>query len=284
MTRSYLGKLFLSALFIASAGLAYNGYLDIKGVQYTDQALARALLAFGIARGLNGVISVAQGTEVAVQPAGIGVNFTPGQILDPINDLIERFSWIMLVASASLGVQKTLMAMASWPYFNQTFAAVFAVFAVLLWLPVLSKPFGHYLLRAALILIFLRFAVPLVAISSDWVFDEFLEPQYQEATTELESAAQNISRINQAAQEDLAGEEDPSLLDKAKRFYQSAARTFDIDGRIEQYKAAATETSKHAINLVVVFVFQTIVFPLLFLVLLWRLSKSLLRLGTKSHD
>ena len=279
MTKSVLGKIVLSLIFAASAGLAYTGYLDIRGTQYTDQALARALLAFGIARGLNGVISVAQGTEVAVQPAGIGVNFTPGQILDPINDMIERFSWIMLAASASIGVQKTLMVMASWPYFNQAFAALFAMLALLVWLPVMSKRLGGYLLKAALVLIFLRFAVPLVAISSDWVFNEFLKPQYEESTSELESTAQNIGRINQATQDDLAIDDDPSLIDRAKRIYQSATETFDIDGRIEQYKAAATETSKHAINLVVVFVFQTIVFPLLFLVLLWRFGKSLLQIG-----
>ncbi|MEZ5590875.1 MAG: hypothetical protein R3F53_09295 [Gammaproteobacteria bacterium] len=122
-----------------------------------------------------------------------------------------------------------------------------------------------------------------MAISSEWVFDEFLQPQYQEATAELEATAQNIGRINQAAQEAITGQDDPSLLDKAKRFYRSAASTFDIDGRIEQYKAAATETSQYAINLAVVFVFQTIVFPMLFLWLLWQFSKSLLRLGRPPH-
>jgi len=271
MMTKLLGRFFLSVLFIASAALAHSGYLDHKGTEYADQALGRALLAFGIARGLNGVISVAQGTEVAVQPAGIGVNFTPGQILDPVNDLIERFSWIMLGASASLGIQKTLLSMASWPYFNTVLSAFFALFALLVWLPWLMRyPFGRYLVR---------FAVPLVAISSEWVFNEFLEPQYQEATAELEATAQNIGRINQAAQEDLTSPDDPSLLDRAKRLYESTTRTFDIDGRIEQYKTAATETSKYAINLTVVFIFQTVVFPLLFLMLLWQFSKSLLRLG-----
>ncbi|MCB1715588.1 MAG: hypothetical protein KDK04_21320 [Candidatus Competibacteraceae bacterium] len=283
MITKLLGTLFLSILFALSAALAYSGYLDNKGTEYADQALGRALLAFGIARGLNGVISVAQGTEVAVQPAGIGVNFTPGQILDPVNDLIERFSWIMLAASASLGVQKTLLLIASWPYFNHVLSAVFAAFALLVWAPLWRSQAGRFLLRFALIFVFMRFAVPLMAISSEWVFDEFLQPQYQEATAELEATAQNIGRINQAAQEAITGQEDPSLLDKAKRFYQSAASTFDIDGRIEQYKAAATETSQYAINLVVVFVFQTIVFPMLFLWLLWQLSKSLLRLGRPPH-
>lgn len=47
---------------------------------------------------------MAQGTEVAVEPAGVGVIFTPGQILDPVNDLLEQFSNLMLAASVAFGI------------------------------------------------------------------------------------------------------------------------------------------------------------------------------------
>ncbi len=59
--------------------------VDRSGESQLDVAFTRALIGFGIARTLNGVISVAQGTEFAGQPAGIGVNFAPGEILDPVN-------------------------------------------------------------------------------------------------------------------------------------------------------------------------------------------------------
>ena len=101
----------LLALMIAAAFLKP---IDHSSESQIDSALTRALIGFGIARTLNGVISVAQGTEFAVQPAGVGVNFSPGEILDPINDLVERFSWVMLVATSSLGIQKILMDVSSW--------------------------------------------------------------------------------------------------------------------------------------------------------------------------
>ena len=85
------------------ATIIIGGWLDNSGRTYTEDGIKRALATYAIARGLNGVISVAQGTEVAVEPVGVGVTFTPGQILDPINDLIERFSWIVLASSVSLG-------------------------------------------------------------------------------------------------------------------------------------------------------------------------------------
>ena len=74
----------------------------------------RALITFALARTLNGVISAVQGTELALQPAGVGVTLTPGEVLDPINDLVERFSWIMLGATLSLGVQQVLLDVGQW--------------------------------------------------------------------------------------------------------------------------------------------------------------------------
>ena len=84
--------------------------LDLPAEERIDEGLKRALISFASARTLNAVISMAQGTETAVQPFGIGVNLAPGQLLDPINDLVEKFSDLMLAASVAFGVQKLLLA------------------------------------------------------------------------------------------------------------------------------------------------------------------------------
>ena len=91
---------------------------DNFGEKYTEEGLTRSLAAFGIAKGLNGLISVVQGTEVAVEPVGVGVILTPGQILDPVNDLIERFSWVMLICTISLGIQSILLTIFSSSSFS----------------------------------------------------------------------------------------------------------------------------------------------------------------------
>ena len=108
-------NLFLSLAVLICTAIAWLSPFEALGSGYVDTAFKRAAAGFAIARGLNGVISVAQGTEFAVQPAGVGVSFTPGEILDPVNDLVERFSWIMLLATSSLGIQKVLLSMSSWP-------------------------------------------------------------------------------------------------------------------------------------------------------------------------
>ena len=63
----------LAALLIGALALVVSltGLADRVGEQAVESGLQRALVAFAIARSLNGVISVVQGTEIAVQPAGI---------------------------------------------------------------------------------------------------------------------------------------------------------------------------------------------------------------------
>ena len=63
--------------------------LDVHAEAQVEAGLKRALIAFAVARGLNGVISVAQGTEVAIQPAGLGVVLAPGEI--PVDRIEGKF-------------------------------------------------------------------------------------------------------------------------------------------------------------------------------------------------
>ena len=107
-------KIIWTIVAVLVAALAASGFADSRSDAYADEAFKRALVTFAVARSLNGVISVAQGTEVAVEPGGVGVNFTVGQILDPINDLVEQFSSVMLVAASSLGLQNVLLSMTGW--------------------------------------------------------------------------------------------------------------------------------------------------------------------------
>ena len=85
------------------------GQVDRQAEEYVEASFQRALAAYALARGLNMIISVIQESTVDIQPLGLGVSAAAGQILDPINDLVERFSWVMLVSLASLGVQKLLI-------------------------------------------------------------------------------------------------------------------------------------------------------------------------------
>lgn len=259
-------KLGLTVILLGLALIAGLGVIDELGREYTDRGFKRALVTFAVARSLNGVISVAQGTEVAFQPAGIGINFTPGQILDPINDLIERFSWIMLASSTSLGIQKLMMAIFASPAYTLVLAGVVFLMILLLWLPGrgaqwLSSP----VLTLAVFLLFLRFAVPGMALFGEGVFRLFLEEQYVASTEKIEKTAEEIGKINESAEQSMPLATDETFMEKAKRLYESATTRMDVGVYIERYKTAAADASEHTIHLIVIFVFQTMLIPLIFM-------------------
>jgi hypothetical protein len=271
-------KLLLSFLILLLAVLAWRGDVDDLGRDYTQAGLTRALLTFGVARGLNGVISVAQGTEVAIEPVGIGVVLAPGQILDPINDLVERFSWIMLASATSLGMQKVLLEIMAWPGLTLLLGALLAATLILLWWPqALATVGARVIYRLTLVLLILRFAIPLIAIGNELLYDTFLEPQYSASRAQLERTADVIGDINREVPPPADAEKSTSWLDSAKRAYASAADAMNVERRLESFRQAAAEVSEHVIDLIVVFVLQTILFPLLFLWFMVQAVKAAIR-------
>ncbi|MGB1109342.1 MAG: hypothetical protein ACPG4N_03245 [Gammaproteobacteria bacterium] len=109
--RPSMRKILISVVLISIALVGATRSLDQAALVQLDESFKRALATYAIVRGINAIISVVQGTEVAIEPGGVGVILAPGEIFDPINDLAERFSWVMLLASASLGAQRLLVSM-----------------------------------------------------------------------------------------------------------------------------------------------------------------------------
>ena len=270
MNKPQLKSILITILVFFLGLVALLGSLDQQSENYTGEAFKRALITFGIARGLNGVISVAQGTEVALHPAGLGVNFAPGQILDPINDLVEQFSWIMLASSASLGIQQVLLTISSTLIVSILFVVFLAAFTISLWKPVMFTPqINRFIKLSVIFLVFVRFSVPLAALASEGLYRFFLQEQYQESTVSLKKTSEDISKITEQENQSYTNEEE-GIVDKARRLFNSTSQSISIDRHIEKYKQLAAQTTEHAINIIVVFILQTIIIPLSFLWLSYK--------------
>jgi len=281
-------KLFLALLFIVAITLNLSQVLDTSSKQHIDKAFNRALITFGIAKTLNGVISVAQGTEIAIQPAGIGINLTPGQILDPVNDLVERFSLVMLASTTSLGIQKVFLTMSIWPNFSYLLVTFLTLGLILLFTN--TKKYTQlrvFILRISLLLIVIRFAVPFSGLANEFIYQVFLENEYVSSTNTLETTAQEIGKLNEIDHySQLDNKKNTSrsnsFWQSAKDLYNSTAESLDINKKIEKYQQAATETTRHIVNLIVVFLFQTIIIPLGFIFLIYTMFKYIVRLDFNS--
>lgn len=270
--QTVFSKSLITLLAAIAIALSFSGWVDQQGQSYTEQGLKRALLTYGVARGLNGVISVAQGTEFAFEPLGVGLTLAPGQILDPVNDLVERFSWVVLASGASLGVQKIMISISSWLWFSLLVSLLLVIAVFFIWQKqIVSKKLSVFFYKAAVILCVLRFTIPAIAIVNEGLFEVFLAPQYEQAKQNLQNTSSALEQIN-ARQPSQAS--DLSFVEKIQQQYQSAVSALDLEQRLAELKEAVADVSESALNMIVVFVMQTLILPLLFLWLTVKLIKA----------
>jgi hypothetical protein len=244
--------------------------VDAAATTQVDAGLKRALATFAAARALNAVISVAQGTEVAVQPAGVGVTLAPGQVLDPINDLIEQFSTLMLMASAAFGAQRVLIGIGAWWPVSLLLSVVAMGVVAQVWR---GLPVPQLLMRVLAGLLLVRFAVPLVALGSEATFQIFMKSDYQAAQSTLEVSSERLGQISAPV---VTPPVEEGMGDRLRRWWQQGT---DIGARFEEIKDVASRAVEHIVRLIVVFLLQTLVLPLLLGWALWRLARVLAGLG-----
>jgi len=257
--RSLPVRLFLSTLLVAIVGLSWSGVMERIADDSLAPTLQRALITAALARGLNGVISVAQGTEIAIQPVGVGITIAAGEILDPLNDLIERFSWLALAASASLGTQMLLTEIFSEPAINVILSAVAGLYLLVLWWP---KPLPGFawLLRVAAFLIFIRFLFTMVTLSVGWVDHWVLQERQEQALAELSAATERIEDLEQAPQPAIDTEQ--SIMERFESALDGSRQALNIEARLAELRASVEDSISQLIDLIVIFLVQTLMLPI----------------------
>jgi hypothetical protein len=261
---------------------ALAGLLDGPSRGYAEAALTRSLVTFAIARTLDGAISVAQGTEVAVEPGGVGVNFALGEALDPINDLIERFSAAMLVATSSLALQGVLLKMSEWWATNLALALAAGLALVAVWKPAwLGWMIGtRTAVRVLAILVFVRFAVPVFVLGSTLVFDTFLAAQQQVANDALTATGREIEELTEPAEPSAAGPPvEPSLTERLGSLVDDSLKALDVRDRVAILRASVSGAVRHLVDLIVIFALQAIILPLVFL---WLFAEVLKKIAART--
>ncbi len=277
-TISPLKKWLLSLTLLSSAVLSVTPFVDQRAAADYEQLFQRAFVTFALARTINGVISVVQGTEIVLQPAGVGVTLTPGEILDPVNDLVERFSWIMLAATISLGIQNVLLEVSAWWLIQALFTALALWLLVRLWYPGQSThAYRSVLKRAFLLLLFIRFAVPVMLIGNDLLYQQFLESRYQQSTEIVSEAGKALQQLSAEASSKQIENPDAGMLDSLARVWSNTVDAVDLSGRLRRMQERAAEVIEHLIQLSVVFILQTGLMPIAFLWVFLQVFKRLFR-------
>lgn len=271
--------------------------IEQRGViAQSEKGLKSALTMYALARGLNAVISVAQGTRVAVEPVGIGVELSIGEALKPVQELVDQFSTAMLAAAAVFGLQILLMKLsAHWVLCAFLTAAGIAAVAWWWW----RGQMPRLLTQLFLILLVLRFAVPVSTSLSNWIHDQVLEPDVKASVDALEgtrkfsqtqvTSPQDLEKMLKSADDDSRSSLFPSLVALRKfvaGFFSEVTRTTgNVSVMIAELSRAAEAMAEAMVKVVVAFLVQTVVLPLMFagiLILLLRAMSAELFRSTRS--
>lgn len=297
--------------------------LDTAATNQVDSGLKRALASYAVARTLNAVISVAQGTEVSVQ-IGVGATFAPGQALDPVNDLVEQFGDLMLAASVAFGIMHVLIKIGSFWFFSLMLTLSASVW---LWMWWRNTSVPVWLTQFVIVFLFVRFSIPIVTIGSDFAFKQFLATDYSQSQNTIQISSNEISTLEKdlvdksatdvasissaktqqpaevsqqsieqgAANPAISQAQEPpqnngglwnrlknstnEILDRVTAIPKALSKAkHGFETKLEKLKEAASLLVEHIVKIIVVFILQTIIIPI---VLLWALYKVTLR-GARS--
>jgi len=261
-------------VIILAITLSWLPALNITAKEHIDAGLQRSLVSFATARALNAAISAAQGTEAAFQPLGVGITLTPGQVLDPLNDLVETFSDLMLLASVAFGVHKILLAIGS-----EIVVAGLVTGVGLLWLALrlTRDTVPPILSNVLLILLLIRFAVPAMVITSDVLFDHFLADTYkgsQQLLDDSSNALPDVDVENAQLTNNVVEDEPEKILASILGSFTLPNITIPKNP-VQSIKQKAAESVSHIIDVIVVFILHVLVIPVL---ALWMFYRSMHKL------
>jgi hypothetical protein len=257
--------LLLSFLVLVLAGAWYKPLEGIATPQI-DAGLNRALISFATARTLNAIISTIQSTELSFQPLGVGTSFAPGQILRPINELIAQFAELMLAASIAFGVMKVLISIGSFWVISLLMSAFALSWGWFRWR---GQQAPIWIERLLFVLLFVRFAMPLVTVGSDAVFQRFMQDDYTKSQKAIEGNRGELMTLAPTIDESNTGK---GFVEQIKTWWSNV----NLVEWLKKLKQVANQVADHIVKLIVVFLMQTLVIPLLLFWALYRGGKAII--------
>ncbi|WP_419774575.1 hypothetical protein [Halarcobacter sp.] len=260
-------KLLLSIFTISAVFIAITFAIDTTAKTLVDDSFSQAIIVFGSAKALNAVISLAQGTELSLPFFVVAI----GEVLDPVNDLVEQFSLVMLASMTSLGIQKIFLNFVTNEIYNYLLFVLVIVLNIWLYKRFRNdNKLRDIFFKVVFVLLFLRFAIPMISYVNDISYNYFVKEEYniERLNENIVKVKEDVSRVNQ---ETLQAKKESSIFDKIVEKFDSEY----YSKKVQEYTDAVDNSSEYIIDLIIVFIFQTIFLPILFLFILYWFIKSI---------
>lgn len=255
--KARIGRVAIHAAIAAVVLLAVAPLADRVGGEALDGSFKRALAALATTRGLDAALSLAQSSEVSFS-LGPGGSIGIGQVLDPVNDLVEQYGTLLMTSTTALGIQQVGLRLGrslGWWLFVPSLVALAAASAARGSMATGLTTWGRRLFALAL---FARLAIPTAAWIDGIVADRFLEADYLAATAVVERTTERL--------------EDMKADGPDKPWYERLNPVKVIGEQAKQLSDTLGTAAESIVNLVIYFTVSTIVLPLGTLWLLSRLT------------
>lgn len=232
----------LLAAMVGILAVAWSGSLDGLSAAYIDGALIGSGAIYATARGINALVSVLQGTEMNA----VLLTFSVGELLDPVNDLIERFSGVMMLALGSLALQKILLEVVSDASFNILLTSLGVAAAASHYLgfgSVYRKLARLFLVTAAI-----RFSFALVILANSWTDIVFLEDGVNSRHAGMQDFHNELSSISARAGIDAGLSDESKSIDAQIEINDKALQQENTNLHRNRTRLQATEAKLEAID------------------------------------
>jgi hypothetical protein len=117
------------------------------------------------------------------------------------------------------------------------------------------------------VLLMTRFAMPVVIVGSDVLFQHFMSADYASSQTGIQGTTEQLTALKSAV---VQGVEEQSTWEKVKEWVSQKA---DVKARFAPLKEAAEQATERMITLMVIFLLQTLLLPVFMLWILWGVAK-----------
>lgn len=188
----------LSVLLFFSSGIKLP-VIDNSADTYFRNSIAKAGVSYGVCRLINGTVSVIQESNLELEPAGIGLSLAVGQVVDPINDMVERLSSVLVMSITSLGVQELAYEICLTLAPTVLAATLLLLSTLVLWESGKTAKLRGVIMSIALIITIARFCLPISAMVNDYLQHNFFEDKIAEANHALSRGIANLDTLKDAS-------------------------------------------------------------------------------------
>lgn len=175
--------------------------------RYLNESIVLSASTYATCRVINGGVSSLQESSITISPWGVGLEYEAGQILDPINDAVERLSEACVHSMALLGAQRIVLGMIN-RFGMVPFYLSLVVFLGLLLLG-RGYRFARLAGRIAILLLLLRVSTPALCFMGTLLNEQYFDPRIAEQSEQL-------GRIHELAWTEFETEV-PEVLPSAKK-------------------------------------------------------------------